>query len=124
MANVVTESKSNSVTIGCKLPNGMTLELSDADHEKIEIRVNGASHPDARFGHGVTENVDRAFWEKWVEDNKRLKIVKNGFIFAHGSRHDVEDHAKDRKDVKTKLERLIPVTAEGANPMGITTHKA
>jgi hypothetical protein len=100
----------------------MWLELIGPDHEKVLVRINGLNHKDARFNHGITENVDRAFWEQWVADNRNLATVKKGFIFAHGTRHSTEDHAKEREIVLTKLEPINPITPNGTNPMGITAH--
>jgi len=67
-----------TVTVGCKLPNGIVLHLG----EKEQL-INGSNSSVVIGGHGITEGVDKEFFDAWVEKNASLKFVKEGLIFAH-----------------------------------------
>jgi len=90
-----------TVTVGCKIPNGMILEVN-----KKQVLINGSNSSLIIGGHGITEGVDKDFFEAWIAENKELSTVKGGFIFAHGKTEDAKAEAKDRKKNKTGLEPL------------------
>jgi hypothetical protein len=124
---------SDTVTVACKMPNGLILRL----YEMIEIMepVMGGGmrptmvarpHPDGReytingnrtpygaqatheisHGYGLTPGVDREFFEKWISDNKNIPAVRNGLIFAHAKADQMRGHVKEMEGVKTLLEPL------------------
>jgi len=120
------------VTVGCKIPNGLTLKLyvledgfepvfgGGSRPVKIArqvgdpIQINGSarapgSDPDAKRvigGYGLTNNVPKEAFEQWMRDNKDLTMVRNGLIFAHESPDRVADQAKDHRAVRSGLEAL------------------
>lgn len=95
-----------TVTVGCKLPNGLIIEVTDK-----KVTLNGANSSELIGGHGLTE-VDKDLWEAWYAVNKELTFVKNGFVFANGKEVDAKAQAKDRSKNKTGFEGLDP-----ADPM-------
>lgn len=88
------------VKIACKLPNGLTVRHKD------QTRVlNGANHPQAVAGFGVTPGIDEDWFKDWqTTDGKDLPFVKNGSVFI------MKDAAaaRERKDVVTGMEPLDP----------------
>ncbi|SEF31360.1 hypothetical protein ABL840_09155 [Variovorax sp. NFACC27] len=92
-----------TVVVGCKLPNGIILEKDD---KRVVLR--GANSATIVGGHGITENVDKEFFDAWMASNKNLDFVRNGFVFAHEKAQSTTAEAKDRQDEKTGLEPLEP----------------
>ena len=97
----------STVTVGCKLPHGLVLELANGS----EIALNGTNVnakgrdfyvPPAEYGE--TE-VDAALFEQWLKDHKDAPYVKNGFVFAAAKPADLKAKAKDGAK-KTGLEPM------------------
>jgi hypothetical protein len=91
------------VTVGCKLPNGIILELGDK-----RVTLNGINSTEIIGGHGITDGVDKEFMDTWLARNKDLSTVKRGFIFCHEKANDTRAEAKDRKNESTGLEPMNP----------------
>lgn len=101
------------VTVACKLPNGVIMDIPGA---KEPVVLNGANHPDAIAGHGLTE-VDADFWEAWSKLYADFQPLKKEMIFAQGSERSATSKAKERKDEKSGLEGLDPdKPAPGVEP--------
>lgn len=92
-----------TVTIGCKLPNGIHL-----DHEGKRVTLNGANSSRVIGGHGITERVDKAFWDAWLAIHKDYEPVKRGLIFAQNSTRNAEAEAKEKQDNPSGLEGINP----------------
>lgn len=92
------------VTVACKLPNGVIMDIPGA---KEPVVLNGANHPEAIAGHGLTE-VDADFWEAWSKLYADFQPLKKEMIFAQGSERSATSKAKERKDEKSGLEGLDP----------------
>lgn len=92
-----------TVNVGCKLANGIILEMGDK-----KVTLAGANSSLIIGGHGITENVDQAFFEAWIMQNKDLQFVKAGHLFAHEKASNTAAQAKDRANEKTGLEPLNP----------------
>jgi hypothetical protein len=96
------------VTVGCKLPHGLTLMVGDK-----EVKVRGANTTTIIGGFGLTE-IDEDFWNTWAQEHADWPMVKNGLIFAQAKRKDAEAEAKELKGEKTGLERLEQVVKDPA----------
>lgn len=94
----------STVTVACKLPNGLMLDIPGA---KAPVVLNGAIHPDAIAGHGLTE-VDADFWAAWTKLYADFQPLKKEMIFAQGSERSAVAKAKERKEEKSGLEGLDP----------------
>ena len=144
MAEVLNKPQGNksangtTVTVCCKLPNGMRLRVYGFGerHEPVlgggtravrqafpmgdEVVIAGWSHPQNRApenqivaGYAVTHGVDAQFWEQWLEQNKDAEFVTKGLIFAHAQAQSAIDKAKDGAKIKSGLERLDPSKMPG-----------
>lgn len=94
---------SKTVVVGCKLPNGLIIELNGK-----QAKINGKNTSKIIGGHGITENVDAELFNAWLKVNVNREIVKNGFIFAHESKEDTKANAKEKAKTKTGLEPINP----------------
>lgn len=93
------------VIVMCKTPSGLVLDLGDQDARKV--RLNGANHPDAVDGAGLTY-VDKAFWDKWSGAYKGFPPLEQGLIWATDKEATAKDAAKELKDEKTGFEGIDP----------------
>lgn len=91
-----------TVTVGCKLPNGIVLEVDGAQ----PVVLNGANSSNVIGGYGLTENVDKAMFDKWLDLHKDQAYVKNELVFAQAKTNSAEAKAKENADVATGLEGL------------------
>jgi hypothetical protein len=131
----------DTVTVCCKIMNGLILQnhvLVD-DVEPVfgggfrpckkarkvgePIKINGparapGSDPDAKQvtgGYGLTFNVPKDDFEKWMHDNAELDMVRNRLIFAADSSERAKDQARDQKTIRSGLE---PLNTEGRKGNG------
>lgn len=121
-----------TVTVACKLPNGLVLRVYDyvkaqeptpgglrevtvPKQRAEEYVLNGWSHPQNRASHclladgyALTMNIPKAFWDKWLEQNKDTDFVRKHLIYAHVKMENAVDFAKEHAKVRSGLERLDP----------------
>lgn len=112
-----TAPSSNTVVVGCKLPNGLIVDLCDPgvnEHgQKIMIprrqpvTFKGANSSNIVGGFGLTD-VDADFWEAWVKQNAKFPALVNGLIFAQERRDRAADNAMDHADAKSGFEGINP----------------
>jgi hypothetical protein len=120
-----------TVTIACKLPNGLILRVFDmvesdelvlggGIRKKKEanawgktVTIKGNSIPmnkmnEIQFSHGyaLTPDVDEDFWNLWYEQNKTSAIVRNGLIFASDKKLNVSAFTKEHEKLASGFERL------------------
>lgn len=121
------------VYIGCKLPNGITLELIKRVAEDVwnpaptgkRVTLKGANNvrESGILGASQLEHpfsltaVDASFWEQWLAapGNAELAFIANGQVFAvdekgmaSTAKQRAKDMAKERMSVKTGLEAINP----------------
>lgn len=97
-----------TITVACKLPNGLVLNLGDT-----KVVLKGARDREAVAGFGLTE-VDEGFWSTWTTQHKDFVPLKKGMIFAQPKAASAAAEAKEKKDIKTGLEGMDP-ERPGAN---------
>lgn len=122
-----------TVTVACKLPHGLILRIFDmaetqepvmgggsrtvkVARERPERAVlNGWSHPQNRApahpiisGFALTHGIDKDLWDAWKAQNIENDIVKNHLVFAHEKDANVAAEAKEKRGVRSGLERLDP----------------
>lgn len=90
-----------TVTVGCKLPNGIVLEV-----EGYSVVLNGANASNVIGGYGLTENVDKEAFDKWLKVHAGQSYVKNELVFAQAKTNSAESKAKENADRKSGLEGL------------------
>jgi hypothetical protein len=94
-----------TVTIGCKLPNGIVLEIGE---QQVEIDglnksvIIGATH--------VTTVVDADFWAAWKAKNATFSALKSGAIFEASNANEAAAIVKDTG--KTGLEPMPQKTKD------------
>lgn len=91
------------VTVGCKLPHGLHLEIGDT-----RVTVKGANAANIIGGHGITDGVDKEFFDAWMALNADHPAVKNELIFAHEKDRDTAAEAQEKVDNKTGFEGIDP----------------
>lgn len=141
---VHTPKKAQTVTVCCKIPAGLRLQLCRPVEWAEETRggtmkrvrwdrvgdivfVRGSAEPVGQApkgyvrpiivgGYGVTRGVDAEFWGKWLEQNKDSDYVKNGMIFAEADYDSALDHAEDGEAVRSGLEPLDMANGDARQP--------
>jgi hypothetical protein len=99
-----------TVTVACRLPHGLHLELKD----QKRVTIRGFSIPyglpamSISNGFALTPGVDADFFERWMTVNKDLDLVQRRLIFAHVKSSDAAAQAKEMADEKSGLEPLNP----------------
>lgn len=125
--------ESGTVTVACKLPNGLILQLSYAEDVSEPVMGGGVKvskryrkggqqvtlHP-ARVpfgeipeykvigGYSITEGVDAQFFAEWLNQNEDSELVKNKLIFAYERDTTVAAVARENRGVKSGLEPVNP----------------
>lgn len=89
------------VTVGCKLPNGL---LIDVDGKVVHLL--GANSSNVIGGYGLTENVDKDYFEKWLKQHANQRYVKGEMVFAQAKMNSAQSKASENASVKTGLEGL------------------
>lgn len=141
-ARQTTRSATGMVVVGCKIPNGVILQLSvfeqnaepvmGGGHRDVKIgRKVGQTYtvrgPNVKFGeiprflmaggYALTSGIPEDFWNTWLEQNKDAEMVKRELIVAYKSMDDVEAHCSNNETLKTGLEPMDPQNL----PRGIMT---
>ena len=132
----------DTVTVACKIPQGLTLQLHELrDVSEVGLGstrtvkqffpygepfvISGSAHaqnegPKCRTvgAFAITHGVPKELWEKWMEQTGRSHpAVINGMLFAFPTVERVETVAKERRKLKTGLERLNPHDLPVLHPM-------
>ena len=117
----------NNVTVLCRLPSGVTLELHDLDGLKSRasseapvmqaavalrsVTLNGAKHDPAYhhaegrlLGRAGRTEVDGDFWKAWLDQNQRNQLVTNHLVFAEANAAKADAAAAELNKEKTGLE--------------------
>lgn len=124
-----------TVTVACRMPNGLRLRIWDfheVEDQVIgggvrmrrkahistkpgranEVVVKGSSVPigamDNRIigGYGITSGVDADFWNEWLKQNAESDLVKNHIVFASEKPEILERKATEHKNTLSGLEPL------------------
>lgn len=128
--------KSSTVTVACKMPTGLILQLCRRTVQRIrtkdgvyeqpmfekigqKVHIIGPASPAGQLpkgykrpllapegGYALTLNVDKDFWDEWLEQNKDTDIVKNKVIYAMPTRDGAEGMSADLEEVRSGLEAL------------------
>ena len=127
-----------TVSVACKIPNGLVLQLFEMieDYEPVmgggsrkikkakpidgaTFTVRGPASPNGQAprgylrpavagGYAITPNVPADLWDKWLEQNRSAPYVRNGMIFATDRRDETIKEAKGNRDVMSGLEPVNP----------------
>lgn len=124
-----------TVTVGCKTPNGLVLQLQTKQmvrypvmgggfHEEEQMRPDPNLPTYTLFGNRVpfgeqprcliiggfamTPGIPRDFMDKWLSQNRQLDIVKAGLIMVHKTTDHARGEATEKKDLRSGLEPIRP----------------
>lgn len=101
-----------TVILGCKTPNGFTMELNGK-----AVKINGSASEDGIIIYekgeaiGITHDVDKSFWDAWRTKFAKHPLVAGSkpynqpFVFEAKSEASLKAQAKEMKSVKTGLEQ-------------------
>lgn len=119
---------SATVSVGCKLPWGLVLEMGKVgadDYRRVTlVGSNGMNkgHGDKIAGHivasgyGITFGVPKDFMDAWMAKHARLDCVRSGLIFVEAAK-DAQPHAEMFSGVTTGFEPL----SQSNMPRGLET---
>lgn len=127
-ANRSNKGAGMTCTVGCKIPNGLILQLyrmvegvepSPQGARPVQVgqkygepvKLNGFSQPLTGIpvshqiigGFGLTHGVSVEFMERWLEQNKDLDMVKNGLVFFTENRSEAEAEARDKRMIPSHM---------------------
>lgn len=91
-----------TVTVGCKLPNGLYLDVQGK-----RAPLAGANSSRIVGGYGLTE-VNKDLWDAWVKAYADSPLLRGDLVFAQGNASSAESKASEQGEVKSGLEQLVP----------------
>ena len=103
-----------NITIGCRLPSGIILDLEKDGKVVSSVELAGQRQAQERSSiiilseadYGLTE-VDADFWAAWKKQvGPEFGPLKNNSIFEAKNKTEAKAKAKDTKDQKTGLEAM------------------
>lgn len=122
-----------TVTVACKLPNGLRLRVSKMEERQelvmgggtrtvqMAVRIGepvivaGNAHPVHKAptsqifgGYALTHGVDADFMALWMKQNAGHPAVVNHLIFVHDKASMVEGKAKEYTKQRSGLEPIDP----------------
>jgi hypothetical protein len=59
-------------------------------------------------GYALTNGIPRAFWERWLDENKNSDLIKGRNVYAEGTEASAADKAREYKDFKSGFQGLNP----------------
>ncbi len=138
---------SATVWVACKLPKGLTLQLTEQveteqkvmgggirmvkQHMRVggQVRLKGYAVPFGKVPNfpiigdfGLTE-IDRRFWENWKAQNSQFTPLVEGLIFAYSDQASAAARAREHEKLLCGLEPMNPdgdPRAEQPNHMNLS----
>lgn len=131
-AQIAPETGTETVIVACKVLSGMRCRIHkltkvtevgmgstrtvqqwlETDKEFVLAGPAHAQNEGPRHqvvgGFALTYGVRKDYWDEWRTQNADLPAVRNGLVFAYENREKAIDAAKERKGIKTGLERVNP----------------
>lgn len=110
----------DTVTVACKLPNGLILHTHPDGGAKVELKLKGNRHRtdaagvpiithEVASGYGLTKNVPRELWERMQAESADTPPFKAGLVFALNDDASTKAMAQEvTGDFKSGLEPLDP----------------
>ena len=98
-------SPADTVTIACKLPQGLRIPLPTTGGELV---IKGSGHPGAHSGHGYTHGIPKEVWAEIEAHYGEKAWFKNEHVFAMVQMEDATAKAQEREDVPAGFEAIDP----------------
>lgn len=101
-----------TVTVACKHPHGLHLDVTDTSGAPRRVTLKGCAVPYGSIprltgGYALTE-VDADHWSAWVEKHKTSSLLTDRIVFAHEKRADAQAKAREQEGVKQIAPPLDP----------------
>lgn len=115
---------SDTVAVGCKLPNGLILDVMDEHNHRTRIgilkgvaidRTPGAIVPILHHGAAIT-HVSREGFLKWWEQNAKNDLVLQKAVFMQDTAPKAASEAKELEGIRPVFD---PVTIKDAPKSGV-----
>lgn len=106
------------VSVGCKLPNGIKLELLDNSGVVVaEKTLRGVAHdrmkaPPLLVGGYAFTSIDADFWAAWKEKYKDSPILKEQLVIDHKQEASAKAMAVERSEIRSGKEPINPKTLD------------
>lgn len=127
----------STVTVYCKVPNGLRLQLQRQIERPLPLRdgtvsslkewvrtgpvhfvrgpaapvgtpPKGYAMPQIEFGFAATPGVPADFWDAWLEQNKTAAYVTTGMVYAEAEEADGRAVAREHEKLLSGLEPIRP----------------
>lgn len=122
--------ETGTVTIACKLPNGLIMRLFEMQDTEELVMGGGvrsvkkaflADHPPVKLngcaapfgspillvgGYALTRNVDVQFYAEWLRQNWDSDLIKNRIIFAQEKEDSLVGQATEQEEILSGLQPL------------------
>ena len=130
-AQLTPQAVVNTVTIACKIPNGLVLQCHTMEKTSEPVMGGGfrdvmAARPHGQpftvfgpakpygeeakapitGGYALTFGIPKDFWDRWVTENAQHPAVVNHMIFAHDKPADAQAEAREKRDLRSGMEPL------------------
>ena len=99
-------SSTATVTVGCKLPHGLILDLAEPGQPERRVVIAGKNRARIIGGYGLTPGVPKDFWDEWLAKHQALSFVKQGLVFAHKTEASAVAEAKEKSELRTGFEEI------------------
>lgn len=135
--NVQRARTGDTVTVACKVPCGLRLRIYDLEEQVREVNgtvlrekvavplpdeyvlngtainmgaIQAGNLPEHQIigGYGLTSDIPRDFWERWLHDNRTTDLVKNRVVFACDDNRAAASEARNSRAIKSGLEPVDP----------------
>lgn len=145
---VHTAKAGTTVTVACKFPAGVILQLCRETSFVEETRAGGRierkrfdkvgevytvrgpampngqtpkgyRRPEVEGGYALTSNIPTEFWEQWLYQNRENPLVTSKMIFAHATHDHAAGKAGDLHETRSGFEPLDPDGVDSRIPRSL-----
>jgi hypothetical protein len=99
--------------VGCKLPNGLQINLAGVNGPTI-LKGNNATR--IVGGYGLTAGVPKEAMQAWLLDHADMPAVRHKLVFIQDDTKRAESAAKEMRKERTGLEPLDPLASKTITP--------
>ena len=110
-----------TVTVGCRLPHGLVLEVKDSSGNPVFVTLAGKNADMGGYLYltpvmcGYTE-VDEDYMNAWLDEFKDSAMVKSGAVFIQKNQSSAKAQNKELQNEKTGFDPL-PKSKEGVETL-------
>lgn len=97
-----------TVSVGCKLPNGIHMDFAQPGKPLQRFTLRGSNSARVIGGYGITENVPKNYFDRWMEQNKHHPAVENSLIFAMPNTASLKAKALEHRELQHGFEPVNP----------------